>query len=85
MSTFTTACQFERPQQPLAVLLTLVSNYMTNLPQIIHTIILGDLLSGSSPSLLLQQMSCREFSQLIQVPNHRFWITAGPHLLHWCY
>lgn len=77
---------YRRPQQPLAAFLTLFSNYMANLPQIIPTIILGDfnnnLLSSSSPSPLLQLMSSREFSQLV---HHRFWIIAGPHLLQWCY
>ena len=63
---------YKRPQQPVTSFITLLSNYMANLPQIIPTIILGDFndnLLSSNPSPLLQLMSSRRFSQLVQVPT----------------
>jgi ATP-dependent DNA helicase PIF1 len=60
---------YKRPQQPLQSFLLLLSDYISNLPQIVPTILLGDfnnnLLTPSSSSQLLQLM----LSQLVQVPT----------------
>ena len=52
---------YRHPCQPLTEFLPLISNYVTNLPNIIPTIILGDfnedLLSRSTSSVLVQIMS----------------------------
>ena len=57
---------YKCPQQPLIAFLSLLGNYITNLPQIVPTIVLGDfnhnLLSSSVSSQLLQLMSSRGFS-----------------------
>ena len=64
---------YRRPQQPMATFLSLMDEFISNLPQIVPTIILGDfnddLLSTSSPSRLLQFMSSNGFFQLVQVPT----------------
>ena len=64
---------YRRPQQPMATFLSLMDEFISNLPQIVPTIILGDfnndLLSTSSSSTLLQFMSSKGFFQLIQVPT----------------
>ena len=64
---------YRRPQQPLAAFLSLFVNYLAILPNMIPTIIIGDfnedLLSKSTSSRLLQLMSSRGFSQLVQVPT----------------
>ena len=61
---------YRRPQQPLATFLSLVDQFVSNLPQIVPTIILGDfnddLLKTSNSSRLLQLMSSKGFSQLVQ-------------------
>ena len=61
---------YRRPCQPLTEFLPLICNYITNLPNIIPTIILGDfnedLLSRSTSSSL---MSNREFHQLVHLPT----------------
>ena len=61
-----------RCPQPLTEFLPFLSNYMTNLPQVIPTIILGDFnedLLSKSTSTLLQLMSTRGFHQLVQLPT----------------
>lgn len=64
---------YKCPQQQLAAFLTLFDNYLADLPQSTPTIVLGDfnedLLSRSSSSRLLQLMSSRGFSQLVQGPT----------------
>ena len=64
---------YRHPCQPLTEFLPLISNYVTNLPNIIPTIILGDfkedLLSRSTSSVLVQLMSDREFHQLVHLPT----------------
>ena len=64
---------YRRPCQPLTEFLPLISNYITNLSNIIPTIILGDfnedLLSRSTSSVLVQLMSNREFHQLVHLPT----------------
>ena len=64
---------YRRPQQLLTAFLDSFRNYMSNLPQIMPTIILGDfndnLLSTSGSSRLLQLMSSAGFSQLVRVPT----------------
>jgi hypothetical protein len=61
---------YRRPQQLLTTFLSLMDEFLSNLPQIVPTIILGDfnddLLSISSSSRLLQFMSSKGFSQLVQ-------------------
>ena len=68
-----TLAVYKRPQQPLTTFLSLMDEFITSLPQIVPTIILGDfnddLLSISSSSRLLQLMSSKQFSQLVQVPT----------------
>ena len=63
---------YRRPQ-PLATFLSLMDEFISSVPQIVPTIILGDfndnLLSISSLSPLLELMSSRGFSQLVQVPT----------------
>ena len=55
------------------VAVSLMDEFLSNLPQIVPTIILGDfnenLLSMSSPSPLLELMSSTGFFQLVQVPT----------------
>ena len=64
---------YRRPQQLLTTFLSLMDEFLSNLPQIVPTIILGDfnhdLLSTSTSSRLLQLMSSKGFSQLVQVPT----------------
>ena len=63
---------YRRPQQHLATFLSLVGDYLANLPQIVPTIIVGDFnedISRSNSSRLLQLMTSRGFSQLVQVPT----------------
>ena len=63
---------YRRPQQHLATFLSLIEAYLANLPQIVPTIILGDFnedISRSNSSTLLQLMTSRGFSQLVQVPT----------------
>ena len=64
---------YRRPQQELAVFLSLLGNYLANLPQMVPTIIVGDfnedLLSRLTSSRILKLMSSRGFSQLVQVPT----------------
>ena len=64
---------YRRPQQNMAAFLTLFSNYLTMLPQIMPIIILGDfnedLLSTGSSSRLLALMSSRRFLQLVKLPT----------------
>ena len=64
---------YRRPQQLLTTFLSLMDEFLSNLPQIMPTIILGDfnddLLSTSTSSTLLQLMSSKGFSQLVQVPT----------------
>ena len=60
-----------RPQQHLATFLSL-GDYLANLPQIVPTIIVSDFnedISRSNSSRLLQLMTSRGFSQLLQVPT----------------
>ena len=61
-----------RPNQLLTAFLPLLNHYISDLPQIVPTIILGDFnenLLSPSPSPLLQLMSSRRFCQLVQVPT----------------
>ena len=63
---------YRRPNQPLTAFLPLLNHYVSNLPQIMPTIILGDFnenLLSPSPSPLLQLMSSRRFYQLVQGPT----------------
>ena len=63
---------YRRPQQHLATFLSLVNDYLANLPQIVPTVIVGDFnedISRSNPSRLLQLMTSRGFTQLVQVPT----------------
>ena len=64
---------YGRPRQPLATFLSLMDEFISSLPQIVPTVILGDfnddLILTSSSSRLLQMMSSKGFSQLIQVPT----------------
>ena len=64
---------YRRPQQSIAVFLPLLNSYMANLPQIVPTILIGDfnedLLSRSTSSRILELMSSRGFSQLVQTPT----------------
>ena len=64
---------YRRPQQHLATFLSLIGDYLANLPQIVPTIIIvGDFnedISRSNSSRLLQLMISRGFSQLVQVPT----------------
>ena len=63
---------YRRPQQHLATFLSLIGDYLANLPQIVPTIIVGDFnedISRSNSSRLLQLMTSRGFSQLVQVPT----------------
>ena len=61
---------YRRPQH-LATFLSLVNDYLANLPQIVPTVTVGDFnedISRSNPSRLLQLMTSRGFTQLVQVP-----------------
>ena len=63
---------YRRLQQPMARFLSLMDELISNLTQVVPTIILGDFnddLSISSSSRLLQFMSTKGFSQLAQVPT----------------
>ena len=63
---------YRHPQQPLATFLSLFGNYLAYLPHIVPTIIVVDFnedLSRSTTSRVLQLMSSRGFSQLVQVPT----------------
>ena len=64
---------YRHPQQPVTTFLSLMNKLISNLPQIVPTIILGDfnddLLSTSASSRLLQFMSSKGFSQLVQAPT----------------
>ena len=56
---------YRRPNQPLTAFLPLLNHYLSDLPQIMPTIILGDFnenLLSPSPSPLLQLMSSRTCS-----------------------
>ena len=59
-------------QQHLASFLSLVGDYLANLPQMVPTIIVDDFnedISRSNSSRLLQLITSRGFSQLVQVPT----------------
>ena len=60
-------------QASTTTFLSLMDDFLSSLPQIVPTIILGDfnddLLSTSNSSALLQLMSSQQFSQLVQVPS----------------
>ena len=63
---------YRRPQQYLPTFLSLIGDYLANLPQIVPTIIVGDFnedISRANSSRLLQLMTSRGFSQLVQVPT----------------
>ena len=63
---------YRHPNQPLTAFLPLLNHYISDLPQIMLTIILGDFnenLLSPSPSPLLQLMSSRRFYQLVQGPT----------------
>ena len=64
---------YRRPQLPLAIFLPLMDEFISNLPQIVPTIIVGDfnddLFAISRLSRLSQLMSSRQFTQLVQVPT----------------
>ena len=63
---------YRHPNQPLTTFLPLLNQYISNISQIMPTVILRDFndnLLSPSPSPLLQLMSSRRFSQLVQVPT----------------
>ena len=75
---------YRHPQQHLATFLSLIGDYLANLPQIVPTIIVGDFnedISRSNSSRLLQLMTSRGFSRLVQVPT----TDTGSLLDHVCF
>ena len=63
---------YKRPQQSLAIFLSLMDEFLFNIPQIMPTIILGDFnddLLSTTSSRLLQFMSSKGFYQLVQGPT----------------
>ena len=64
------AAVYKCPHQTRTAYVSLLGNYITNLPQIVPTIVLGDVnISPASSSPLIQLMSSRGFTQLVQVPT----------------